>query len=99
VIKSQHGSSQCWFRKKEENDNDDKSDKKPSKSTNKQHIMCFNCQKKGHYQYECLEKEQEETDVANVTFKQKEEVTLMTTPPMIDTLGSMWIVIWQLPCI
>jgi len=84
-----HGSSQCWFCKKEENnDDDDKSHKKPSKPTNKQHIKCFNCQKKGHYQYECPEKEQEELDVAHLTFKQEDEVALIMTMLTIHTLST-----------
>jgi len=53
--------------------------------------MCYYCQKKGHYQNECPEKEQEEFNIANPTFKQKEEVELIMTMSIIDTLSTMWI--------
>jgi len=87
-----HGSSQCWFCKTEEdNDNDDEKDQKLRKHGSKQHITCFNCQKKGHYQYECPDKEQEESDIAHLTFDKEEEVALITSMSMIDTSSRTWI--------
>jgi len=55
--------------KKEEGREVQKS-KKGKKPMDKQHITCFGCGKKGHYHSECLEnddKEEKETDVANLT--------------------------------
>jgi len=68
-----------------EEDGETKKLKNGKKPTDKQHIMCFGCRKKGHYQSECLENkndDEEEMDVANLTLN-SQGVVLMTVAPTI----------------
>jgi len=65
--------------KKEEGREAQKS-KKCKNATNKRHITCFCCRKKGHYQSECPENEdneEEEMDIVHLTLNGQGIIVMM----------------------
>jgi len=68
-----HKMAECCFKTMtmtKEECGETKKSKNGKKPTNKQHITCFGCRKKGHYQSKCPENEnddkEEEMDIANL---------------------------------
>jgi len=84
--------SKTVLMKKEEGREAQKS-KKGKKLTDRQHITCYGCGKKGHYQSECPEsndEEEEESDIANLTFN-GQGIVLMMFAPTINLPSMTWI--------
>jgi len=90
-----HKSTECWSKSMtttKEEDGEAKKSKKGRNPTDKKHITCFGCGKKGHYKSECPEREEdeEETDVANLTLDGR-GVVLMTVSPTVKLPSKTWI--------